>query len=74
MEAIVTPRNDAKTMVKFVHKNILTCFGVPRAIVSDEGTHFCNEVFANLMTKYEVKHRKAFAYHPQSNGQAEITN
>ena len=74
MEAISTPRNDAKTVVKFVHKNILTHFGAQRAIVNDEGTHFCNKVFANLIAKYEVKHRKALAYHPQSNGQAEITN
>ena len=74
VEAIATPKNDVKTMVKFVHKNILTCFGAPRAIVSDEGTRFCNKVFANLMAKYGVNHRKALAYHPQSNGQAEITN
>ena len=63
VEAIATPRNDAKTVVKFVHKNILTCFGAPRAIVSDEGTHFCNKVFANLMARYRVKHRKALSYH-----------
>ena len=61
MEAIETPRNDAKTTVKFVNKNILTHFGALRAIVSDEGTHFCNKVFANLMAKYGVKRRKALA-------------
>ena len=37
VEAIATP-NDAKTVVKFVHKNILTHFGAKRAIVSDEGS------------------------------------
>ena len=40
VEAIATQKNDAKTMVKFVHKYILTRFGASRAIVSDEGTHF----------------------------------
>ena len=61
-------------MVKFVHKNLFARFGAPRAIISDEGTHFFNKVFANLMATYKVKHRKALVYHPQSNGQAEITN
>ena len=42
--------------------------------MSDEGTHFCNKVFATLMAKYGVHHKKALAYHPQSNGQVEITN
>ena len=74
VEGIATPRNDAKTIVKFVHVNILTRFGAPRVIVSDERTYFCNKVFANLMAKYGVKHTKALAYHPQSNGQAEINN
>ena len=69
MAVIATSKNDVKTMVKFVHKNMLTRFGAPRAIVSDEGTYFCSKVFANLMAKYGVKHRRALAYHPQSNGQ-----
>ena len=42
--------------------------------MSDEGTHFCNQVFATLMAKYGVHHKKALAYQPQLNGQTEITN
>ena len=63
VEAIATKKNDAKTVVTFLHKNILTLFGTPREIVSDEGTHLCNKVFENLMEKYGVQHRKALAYH-----------
>ena len=74
LEVIVTPRNDGKTVVKSVNKNILTHFGAPRAIVSDEGTDFYNKVFANLMAKYGVNQRKALVYHLQLNGQAVITN
>ena len=74
VEVIATPRNNAKIVVKFVHKNILTCFCAPRAVVSDEETHFFNKVFANLMAKNGVKHKKALVYHSQSNGQPEITN
>ena len=54
VEAIATPLNDAKTVVKFIHKNIFTRFGTPRAIISDEGTHFCNQIFETLMNKFGV--------------------
>ena len=33
-----------------------------------------NNVFATLMAKYGVKHRRSLAYHPQENGQAKISN
>ena len=37
-EALQT--NDAKVVVKFLKKNIFARFGTPRAIISDEGSHF----------------------------------
>ena len=74
VEAISTKKNDAKTVVKFVHRNILTQFGAPRCILSDEGIHFCNRFFTSLLGKYNVRHAKSLPYHPQSYGQAEISN
>ncbi|KAL0289920.1 UNVERIFIED_CONTAM: Transposon Ty3-I Gag-Pol polyprotein [Sesamum angustifolium] len=47
---------------------------MPRAIISDRGTHFCNKVVDALLKKYNVTHRVSTAYHPQTNGQAEISN
>nr|GFA08854.1 hypothetical protein [Tanacetum cinerariifolium] len=41
-------------------------FGTPRAIISDRGTHFCNDQFAKVMLKYGVTHHLATAYHPQT--------
>ncbi|GJZ16947.1 reverse transcriptase domain-containing protein [Tanacetum coccineum] len=35
------------------------------AIISDRGTHFCNDQFAKVMLKYRVTHRLSTAYHPQ---------
>nr|GEU66364.1 reverse transcriptase domain-containing protein [Tanacetum cinerariifolium] len=43
-------------------------FGTSRAIISDRGTHFCNDQFAKVMLKYGVTHRLATAYHPQTSG------
>ncbi|KAL4297419.1 hypothetical protein GQ457_12G013240 [Hibiscus cannabinus] len=74
VEAIATPRNDAQTVMKFLHKHIFTRFGVPRAIISDEGTHFDNKLIAKAAQIYGIKHKIATAYHPQTNGQAEVSN
>nr|GEY07155.1 reverse transcriptase domain-containing protein [Tanacetum cinerariifolium] len=49
-------------------------FGTPRAIISDYGTHFCNDQFTMVMLKYGVTHRLATAYHPQTSRQAEVSN
>ncbi|XP_025685118.1 uncharacterized protein [Arachis hypogaea] len=49
-------------------------FGSPRAIVSDQGSHFCNKKMEGLMRKYSIMHKVATAYHPQTNGQAEVSN
>ncbi|RDX85929.1 Pol polyprotein, partial [Mucuna pruriens] len=49
-------------------------FGVPKALISDQGSHFCNRAMASLLKKYGVIHRIATAYHPQTNGQVEVFN
>ena len=40
VEVAAIPTNDAKTVVASLQKNIFSRFGTPRAIISDEGTHF----------------------------------
>ena len=67
VEAITCPRNDASTVVGFIQRNILSRFGVPRTIISDEGSH-SNKVILELMSRYGINHVMGFAYHPQSNG------
>nr|GEX27173.1 reverse transcriptase domain-containing protein [Tanacetum cinerariifolium] len=44
------------------------------AIISDRGTHFCNDQFVRVMSKYGITHRLSTAYHPQTSGQVEVTN
>ncbi|GKE65884.1 reverse transcriptase domain-containing protein [Tanacetum coccineum] len=52
-----------------------TCLnGTPRGIISDRGTHFCNDQFAKVMLKYGVTHRLSTMYHPQTSGQVEVSN
>ena len=74
VEAIACPRSDANTVVWFFQRNILSRYGAPRTIIRDEGSHFANKLFAKLMSEYGVRYVMGLAYHPQSNGQAEISN
>ena len=74
VEVVACPRNDTNTVVSFLQKNILSRFGTPRTIISDGGSHFANKIFSKLMSRYGIKHIKSLAYHPQTNGQAEISN
>ncbi|KAL6321011.1 hypothetical protein AAG906_010820 [Vitis piasezkii] len=55
-------------------ENIFSRFGVPKAIISDGGAHFCNKPFEALLSKYGVKHKVATPYHPQTSGQVELAN
>ena len=74
VEAIPCKTNDHRVVLKFLKANIFSRFGVPKAIISDGGSHFCNKPFENLMAKYGVKHKVATPYHPQTSGQVELAN
>nr|GEZ31442.1 hypothetical protein [Tanacetum cinerariifolium] len=50
VEKKALPINDARVVCKFL-KNLFARFGTPRAIISDRGTHFCNDQFAKVMLK-----------------------
>ena len=43
VEAVALPNNNAGVVIKFLKKNIFTCFGTPRAIISNGGSHFYNK-------------------------------
>nr|GEU83057.1 reverse transcriptase domain-containing protein [Tanacetum cinerariifolium] len=73
VEVKALPTNDARVVVKFL-KSLFSRFGIHRAIISDRGTHFCNDHFTRVMIKYRVTHRLATAYHPQMSGQVKVSN
>ena len=44
VEAIPTDTNDAKVVAQFLRSHIFSRFGTPRALITDNVTHFCNKV------------------------------
>ncbi|KAM2246078.1 hypothetical protein ACFXTI_006934 [Malus domestica] len=74
VEAKATRTNDSKVVADFVKTNIFARFGMPRVLISDGGSHFCNRTIEALLKKYTVTHKVSTPYHPQTNRQAEVSN
>jgi hypothetical protein len=53
---------------------ILPRFGKPRLLISDGGSHFVEKKFKAFQTDLRIHHNIPTAYHPQINGQAEMSN
>nr|GEY43394.1 hypothetical protein [Tanacetum cinerariifolium] len=67
------PTNDARVRIKFLRR-LFARFGVPKALISDRGIHFCSFQLEKALQKYRVTHKLSMAYHPQINRQNEVTN
>ncbi|RDY02603.1 pol, partial [Mucuna pruriens] len=74
VEAKATRTNNAKAVVSFLKSNIFCRFSMPKALISDQGSHFCNKTMSTLLKRYGVIHQVLIAYHPQTNGQVEVFN
>ncbi|XP_058755348.1 uncharacterized protein LOC131628534 [Vicia villosa] len=74
IEAVASPTNDTKVVVKLFKNIIFPRFETPRLVIRDGGSHFISKIFNKLLSKYGVKHRVATPYHPQTSGQVEVSN
>ncbi|KAM2928638.1 hypothetical protein COP2_035873 [Malus domestica] len=74
VEAKATRTNDSRVAADFIKVNIFSRFGMSKVFMSDGGSHFCNRTIETLFKKYNVKHRVSTPYHPQTSGQAEVSN
>ena len=62
---------DAK---KFVWKNIVTRFGVPHFLISDNGLQFDSNSFRLYCSEFGITNRYSTPAYPLGNGQAEAAN
>nr|GEY00569.1 reverse transcriptase domain-containing protein [Tanacetum cinerariifolium] len=72
-EAQALPTNDARLVVTFL-KKLFCRFGIPKALISDRGTHFCNKIMVKTIKRYGVSHRFSTSYHLQTSDQVENAN
>jgi ribonuclease HI len=74
VEAIPLCKATGAAMANFIREHIITRFGIPHKIISDNGTPFVNKDVQEVLEHYRIKHRQSTPYYPQGNGQAEVTN
>jgi transposase InsO family protein len=53
---------------------VITIFGCPRILMSDQGNQFINNTIRAMTEEFEVYHQKSTPYHPQENGTVEAFN
>uniref|UniRef100_A0A2N9E8C8 Integrase catalytic domain-containing protein n=1 Tax=Fagus sylvatica TaxID=28930 RepID=A0A2N9E8C8_FAGSY len=74
VEAIPLRKATGAAVANFIREHIITRFGIPHKIISDNGTPFVNKDVREVLGHYRIKHRRSTPYYPQGNGQAEATN
>ena len=71
--AKATRKADAEAVVKFLIE-LVEMYGIPKEILTDNGTHFKNKKVKDLCEALGIAHKFTTAYHPQSNGLTERMN
>ena len=74
VEALPCRAADARHARKMFHEVILPHFRTPRMVISDGGSHFIDKTFKAFLKELGTKHNIATPYHPQTSGQAKISN
>ncbi len=74
-EAKVLCTNTTTIIAKFLHDHILTRFGCPLTIVTNQDTHFINNIDIHyIIDHFILRHTNSTIYYPQGNGQVEFIN
>ncbi|XP_028121011.1 uncharacterized protein LOC114318342 [Camellia sinensis] len=74
LEVIPMGKVDEAGATNFIKENIIYRFGIPKVMLSDNGTRSVNCHVGRLLDTYQIKHHKSTLYYPQGNRQAEVTN
>ena len=69
-----TYAEDGKTSALFLFDHIIARFGVLQSILTDHGSHFCNQMMEEISAKLGFHHENSMPYYPQANRQVEAIN
>jgi hypothetical protein len=67
-------QQDDLTIARVFVEQIILKFGIPQILLTDQGSNFLSELFANVRKLLRVKRIKTSPYHPQTNGALEKTH
>ena len=74
VESFPMPNMEASTVAEIIVKEVVTRFGVPNSIHSDQGAQFESELFQEMCALLQINKTRSTPYHPQSDGMGERFN
>eukprot|EP00253_Pinus_taeda_P026614 PITA_26614 len=74
IEAIPTRQATDSVIISSLENNILSRFGCPSKLITDNATSFKSKRMVDFCHKYNISLGRSTAYHPQGNGLAESSN
>ncbi|XP_011100645.1 uncharacterized protein LOC105178795 [Sesamum indicum] len=74
VEAEAVAKISEKEVINFIWKNIICRFGIPRILISDNGTQFQGRKITEWCKELKIAQHFTAVANPQANGQAEVTN
>ena len=73
-ESFPMPNMEAATVARIVVEEVVSRFGVPSTIHSDQGRQYESELFSEMCRVLHIKKTRTTPYHPQSDGMVERFN
>ena len=70
-EMVPTPDKTTASAVRALLSVWVPRYGVPKAVISDNGSHFTSSEFADAGAEYQIRLKTVVPYHPQGNGMVE---
>ncbi|KII60797.1 Retrovirus-related Pol polyprotein [Thelohanellus kitauei] len=74
IEAAAIPDISAETAARVLFTQVVSRFGVPKTILTDQGTAFESKLFTHLCQHLGIEKLRSTAYHPETNGLVERSN
>ena len=59
---------------KFIKKEIICRYGLPKGIISDNSSNLNNKMMKEVCTQFKIQHHNSVPYHPKMNGVVEAAN
>ena len=67
-EAMPTYAEDGNTATLFLFNHVIARFRVSQSIVTNHGSHLCDQMMEELSAKLGFRHENSMPYYPQANG------
>ncbi|KAL2227669.1 UNVERIFIED_CONTAM: Retrovirus-related Pol polyprotein from transposon [Sesamum indicum] len=74
VEAEAVAKISEREVINFIWKNIICRFGIPRILISDNGTQFQGRKITEWCKELKIAQHFTAVANPQANGQTEVTN